>query len=207
MYSNVVSIMNDREEKMKIKRFVLLAFFIAIEVVLANTPLGFVPIGALRATTLHIPVILAGLLMGKKEGMILGFVFGLCSFVSATFTPTITSFVFTPFYGPGNVFSLLICFGPRILLGYLSGLLKDQGFPNMLIAAVMTMIHTILVLSCIYIFFGKAYADVLQTQGLLWLLLSVVLTNGVCEAIIASLMIGILFKPLDKMMIRSGFDE
>ncbi len=191
---------------MKLKRFVLLAFFVAIELVLANTPLGFVPIGALRATTLHIPVILVGILMGKKEGMIMGFVFGCCSLLSATFTPTITSFVFSPFYGSGNLFSLLICFIPRILLGYLSGILHEISFPNGLNAGLVTIIHTFLVLLGIYIFFGDAYATAIGTQGLLLVLISVLLSNGLCEAIIAFLIISILYKPLNKIMTRSGFN-
>ena len=80
-----------------IKILVLLAFFVAIEVILANTPLGYVPVGAINATTLHIPVIIAGILLGKKYGALIGFVFGLTSFMKATFQPGITSFIFSPF--------------------------------------------------------------------------------------------------------------
>ncbi|MCI5773040.1 MAG: ECF transporter S component [Erysipelotrichaceae bacterium] len=192
---------------MKTKRFVLLAFFVAIEIVLANTPLGFVPIGALRATTLHIPVILAGLLMGKREGLIMGFVFGMCSFITATFTPTLTSFVFSPFYAQGNMFSLLICFGPRLLLGYLSGLVGQRKGSYGLFGALLTLIHTALVLTGIYVFFHDAYASVIGTQGLGLFLLGIVFTNGISEAILASIMIAILYKPLKKIMARGGFDE
>ena len=144
--------------------------------------------------------------MGKKEGMIMGFVFGCCSLLSATFTPTITSFVFSPFYGSGNLFSLLICFIPRILLGYLSGILHEISFPNGLNAGLVTIIHTFLVLLGIYIFFGDAYATAIGTQGLLLVLISVLLSNGLCEAIIAFLIISILYKPLNKIMTRSGFN-
>ena len=49
--------------KQKTKNMVLLALFGCIEIVLMLTPLGYIPIGPVRATTLHIPVILAGVLM------------------------------------------------------------------------------------------------------------------------------------------------
>lgn len=86
----------------KTKFLVLLTMFCSIEVVLMFTPLGFIPLGPIRATTLHIPVILAGMLLGVKGGAITGLVFGLGSVLINTITPTITSFVFTPFYSLGE---------------------------------------------------------------------------------------------------------
>ena len=51
----------------KTKDLVLYAMFIAIEMLLVFIPfLGYIPIGPLRATTLHIPVIIAGIILGKK---------------------------------------------------------------------------------------------------------------------------------------------
>lgn len=48
----------------KTKDFVLYAMFIAIEMLLVFIPfLGYIPIGPLRATTLHIPVIIAGIIL------------------------------------------------------------------------------------------------------------------------------------------------
>ena len=47
----------------KIKRLVLLSMFIGIEIVLMSTPLGYIPIGAIKATTLHIPVIIISILL------------------------------------------------------------------------------------------------------------------------------------------------
>ena len=47
------------KNKQKIQRLTLAAFFIAIEVVMAYTPIGYIPVGALSITTMHLPVILA----------------------------------------------------------------------------------------------------------------------------------------------------
>ena len=99
-----------------------LSLFIAIIALMAFIPfLGYIPLGFSRATIVHIPVILGSIILGPKNGAILGFVFGLTSFLVATFTPDITAFAFTPFYSIGNIhgnfFSLIICFVPRILVG------------------------------------------------------------------------------------------
>ena len=115
-----------------------MALFLAIEIILVVTPLGYIPIGPLNATTMHIPVIIAGIILGKKAGAELGFVFGLTSMIKATIQPGITSFCFSPFVTigtiSGNYKSLLIAFVPRILLGYLAGLIfeimKNKGHEN-----------------------------------------------------------------------------
>ena len=80
-----------------------MAMFLAIQIILVVTPLGYLPIGPISATTMHIPVIIAGIALGKKAGAQLGFVFGLTSVINATFRPTLTSFCFSPFITMGGV--------------------------------------------------------------------------------------------------------
>ena len=80
----------------------IMAMFLAIQIILVVTPLGYLPIGPISATTMHIPVIIAGIALGKKAGAQLGFVFGLTSVLNATFRPTLTSFCFSPFVTIGG---------------------------------------------------------------------------------------------------------
>ena len=152
-----------------------MALFLAIEIILVVTPLGYIPIGPLNATTMHIPVIIAGIVLGKKAGAELGFVFGLTSLIKATIQPGITSFCFSPFVTigtmSGNYKSLLIAFVPRILLGYLAGLvfgiMKKNNRENLgVVVGALTgaITNTVLVLSGIYIFFGEAYASAVGVQ-------------------------------------------
>ena len=101
---------------------VQVALFAALIIILAFTPfLGYIPLGFTRATIIHIPVIIGCLLLGPKKGALLGFVFGLTSFINNTINPTVTSFVFSPFYTLGDIHggigSVIICFVPRILVG------------------------------------------------------------------------------------------
>ena len=114
---------NERTTSMsKTKGLVQMAIFAALIVVLAFTPfIGYIPLGFTRATIIHIPVIMGSLMLGPKRGAALGGVFGLTSFINNTINPTLTSFVFTPFYSlgeySGGIGSLIICFVPRILIG------------------------------------------------------------------------------------------
>ena len=108
----------------KTYELVLTALFTAIIVIMAFTPLGYIPLVVINATVIHIPVILGALFLGPKKGAFLGFVFGLTSFINNTFKAvTASAFVFSPVLaadviGISGVFkSMYICFVPRILVG------------------------------------------------------------------------------------------
>ena len=70
----------------KTYELVLTALFVAIIVVMASTPLGFIPLVVINATTLHIPVIIGSIFLGPKKGGFLGGVFGLTSFIKRCLT-------------------------------------------------------------------------------------------------------------------------
>lgn len=209
-------ILSERQEvkmtrnKQKIQRLTLAAFFVALEVLMAFTPIGYIPVGALSITTMHLPVILGGILVGPAFGAAMGFVFGFTSFIRATFEPGVTSFVFSPFITvggiSGNFNSLIICFVPRILLGLCSGLLfralakhcKGKAVPCMVSAGVCTMMHTFLVLGGILVFFAKEYAAALNMNmtGIYALLMATITSNMVLEMILAIVTIPVLYRAL-----------
>lgn len=182
--------------------FAFMSMFLAVEVVLTFTPLGFLRIGPLSATTLHIPVIIAGIVFGLKAGMFTGSVFGLLSILNATMNPTITSFVFSPFIEiggmHGNFSSILIAMVPRILLGIVAAtvyqsLKKKQMNPSICItcaAICATLTNTVLVLGGIYIFFGQGYAAAINVsyQTLMAVLAGIITTNGIMEIILACIL-------------------
>ena len=78
---------------------VQVALMAAIIILLANTPLGMIQLPIIKATTVHIPVIVGAITLGPVAGAILGGVFGLCSLVSNTMAPSLLSFAFSPFLG------------------------------------------------------------------------------------------------------------
>ena len=169
--------------------------------------LGFIPLGFMNATIIHIPVIIGALFLGPKAGALLGFVFGLTSLYKNTFSPNVTSFVFSPFYTAGEVNgglrSIIVCFLPRILIGivayytYKLILKKAENKSNkrtlaFVVAGVLgSLTNTILVMSGIYFLFGSSYstAQGLAEDVLYKTILTVVATQGVPEAIVSGIIV------------------
>ena len=181
-----------------------LSLFIAIELLMIVIPfLGYIPVGPLRATTLHIPVLIAGIVLGKKQGMILGLIFGMSSIIINTIQPTLTSFVFSPFIS-GSFLSLLIAIIPRMLIGYLAGLIHEKLKDKHQSVAIITgslmgsLANTALVLGGIYFLFGNQYANVLNMNfdQLLPYLLGIIATNGLLEAVLGSCIVMIVSRIL-----------
>ncbi|MDO4594159.1 MAG: ECF transporter S component [Tissierellia bacterium] len=98
-----------------------MGIFSAIVLMLSLTPLGFIPIGGIVATTLHIPVIIAAIYYGPAIGSMVGLVFGVFSLLRAATAPTVLSFI-----SLNPLCSVL----PRVLIGFISGslykILKDK---------------------------------------------------------------------------------
>lgn len=186
---------------------VQLALFSAIIIVMSFVPfLGYIPLGFMNATIIHIPVIIGSVILGYKKGAFLGFLFGLSSLIVNTTRPNLTSFVFTPFYAvgdsSGNFLSLIICFVPRILVGIVpyfvySGIQKGFGKKKgsrsvgLTLAGIAgSLTNTLLVMHMIYLFFGNSYATAkgIAVDALYGLILTVIGTQGVPEAIVAAIL-------------------
>jgi uncharacterized membrane protein len=202
----------------KTRNMSITAMLIAVMLIMYRLPyLGYIRLGFVDATLMHIPVIIGGILLGPKSGALLGGVFGLTSLLKSTYEPTVISFVFSPFYSlgevHGNFFSLIVCFLPRILIGvtayYMYKLLKKEikkenvsrglAFIGAGIAGSMT--NTILVMNFIYLFFGKAYAQATGKafEVLYGAIMTIILVNGIPEAVIAAIIVTAVGIPLVKL--------
>lgn len=200
----------------KSRGLVQVALFAAIIVVMASVPfLGYIPLGFMRATIVHIPVIIGSILLGPAKGAVLGGVFGLTSLVVNTTTPNVTSFVFTPFYSvgetQGNFASLIICFVPRILVGVVPffvyrALKKLLGTTSSVRHTIClgvagfagSMTNTLLVMNLIFVFFGNSYgaAKGLAADAVYPFILSVIGMQGVPEALVATVIVALVTRPL-----------
>lgn len=189
----------------------------AVMLVLMITGFGYLPVGPIRATTMHIPVIIGGVLLGPLAGGILGGVFGISSVIQNTIAPTVTSFVFSPFYSlgefSGNGWSIVIAIVPRILIGVVAAYLYQalsaggsrwKGVSCTIAGIVASMTNTILVMSGIYLFFGESYASAkeMSYELLFSALAGIVGVNGVVEAMVAGLITLVVCRPLFKILKR-----
>ncbi len=159
----------------KTRDMVLAAIFVALIIIMAFTPFGYIPLGFMNATIIHVPVIIGAIILGPKYGGFLGMIFGLTSLWKNTNMPNATSFVFSPFvkmgeYG-GNLGSLIICMVPRILIGIVAyyvfrGVLKALKGSKMKTTVALaaagvagSLTNTLLVMNLIYFLFGKEYGQ------------------------------------------------
>ncbi|WP_288876393.1 ECF transporter S component [uncultured Allobaculum sp.] len=182
------------KNKQKTRNMAFFAMFLAIELILTLTPLGYIRIPGLAITLLHIPVVVCGILMGPGWGAALGLVFGLTSIWNATMQPSITSFVFSPFVTvggiSGNWTSLIIALVPRILLGAISGWLYElfakkinRPLSALLAAVIATFCHTLMVLGLIALLWGNQYSAAIgiAPSALLAYLGMVIVSNSLME--------------------------
>ena len=197
----------------KTQDMVKMALLSGLIVVLSMTPLGYIPLGVINATTIHIPVILGSVLLGWKSGAALGFIFGLTSFIKSTVSPALTAFVFTPFYSVGDIhgsiWSLVVCFVPRILTGIVpyfiyKGIKKMVNSDTASLAAAGvagSMTNTILVMHFIYFFFGNSWGKVsgISEDMIYKTILTVIAVNGVPEAIVAAIITAAIGKVMLKI--------
>ena len=191
---------------------VSVALMAAIVIVLANTPLGMIQLPVIKATTVHIPVILGAILLGPSAGAILGGVFGICSLVSNTMAPTLLSFAFSPFMSttgiPGALKAIWISVGCRVLIGLVSGWLwkllerlkVNQNISLLLTGFAGSMVNTVTVMGSIYFLFAQQYAQAREVGvTAVWgLIMGTVTAAGIPEAIAAA----VLVIALGKVLIR-----
>ena len=189
------------------------ALMSAIVIVLANTPLGMIQLPIVKATTVHIPVIIGAILLGPSAGAILGFVFGVCSLISNTMAPTLLSFAFSPFMSTtgllGAVKAIWVSVGCRTLIGIvaawlwilLSKLKVNQTIALPLVGFVGSMVNTVTVMGSIYFLFAQQYADAKEVAvTAVWgLIMGTITAAGVPEAIVAAVLVLALGKVLLKV--------
>lgn len=201
------------------REMVITALFAALIIVMAFTPyLGYIPLGVINATTIHIPVILGALFLGPKRGAFLGGVFGMTSMINNTMiNPSATSFVFSPFYSlggvHGNFASIIVCFVPRIMIGVVSYYVfrlvcrifknsKGSRIAAFICAGVAgSLTNTILVMNGIYFLFGENYAAAkkIAIETLYGYILTIIGTVGIPEAIVAGFLVATIGKVLSSI--------
>ena len=196
------------------------AMLSAIILLLAFTPLGLIDLPLIKATILHVPVIIGAVLLGWRKGALLGGVFGLASLVKNTIAPSALSFAFSPFIpvpgtDRGSIWALVICLIPRFLTGITPALVyagvrrcfrkKNLGVNTgaaILAGIAGALTNTVLVMGLIFLVFRQAYAALqgISVDAVLGVILGIVGANGVPEAIAAAILTPAICVPLGKAL-------
>ncbi len=79
-----------------------------ITMLLGLTGYGFIPLPMMKATILHVPVIIGALVAGPRVGVMVGFIFGCFSIFQAITSPVLLSFA---------LINPVISVVPRVLIG------------------------------------------------------------------------------------------
>ena len=144
--------MNSRN---KTFRLVLRAILLAIIIVQAMVPwLGFIPLGFISLTIIHITVIIAAVVLGPKDGMVIGLFWGIATIVRAYAMPT-TPFDTLVFTNP------IISVVPRVLVGLVAGLVfhwiyqknKSITISSVFAGVLGSLVNTVLVLGFMGLFY------------------------------------------------------
>ena len=202
-----------KQKKQDTRWMVSVALMAAIVIVLANTPLGMIQLPIIKATTVHIPVIIGAILLGPKAGAILGFVFGVCSLISNTMAPTLLSFAFSPFMSttgiPGALKAIWVSVGCRTLIGIVAGWLwilfsklkVNQTIALPIVGFTGSMVNTVTVMGSIYVLFAQQYAQAKEVAiTAVWgLIMGTITASGIPEAIAAAVLVLALGKVLLKI--------
>ena len=204
----------------QVQSLAILAMFTAVIFLLTFTPLGLIDLPVIKATVLHVPVIIGSILLGPRKGAFLGGMFGLASLMKNTLVPNLSSFVFSPFIpvpglDRGSPWALFVCFVPRILVGVSPWLVyalfrhlpggRRAGVQTgaMALAGVVGAItNTALVMGLIGVVFTDAYAAAqgIPVETVAGFILGIVAANGMPEAVVAAVVTPAVCVPLVKAL-------
>lgn len=205
-----------RTKKHDTRYMAMLAMLSGVLLVMGMTGIGFIPLPVIKATTMHIPVILGAILLGPSAGAFLGAVFGLCSIWVNTTTPGLLSFAFSPFMSTegllGVVKSLWIALGCRIMFGWVAGWLwkvgkrvfKQEYAALSVTAAVSSILHTLFVMGSIYFLLAQQYAEAKNVAigAVFGLIMGTITASGIPEAIAAAILVTVIGKALLHLLER-----
>jgi len=195
-------------KKERINEMTILGLFIAIIAVMGLVPLlGFIPIFGLSLTIVHIPVLIGAVLLGRKDGLILGLAFGVVSLIRGA-TSVGFDFIF--------IFPWVSIL-PRIIFGFIiydvyrffSKLIKIRIVALIVSFIVLSLIHSALVLPMLVTTFplilgSASWSETVgAVEGVLgfmqdtstfgtamkWIW-AVLITNSVAEALLAGIIGG-----------------
>lgn len=188
-----------------------ITLLIAIMLILAFTPIGYIKAFGVEITLEVIPVCIGAIVSGPLAGLILGTVFGLTSFMQC--------FGMSPFgaalLGINPISTLILCLIPRILTGLFTGLIfkymnnsqRAKRFAVYTSSLLCPLMNTIFFMSAlVMLFYNEPYiqniANGLGALNPITFIFLFVGVNAIIEAVVCFLLGSAISKPLLRALNR-----
>lgn len=190
----------------KTEYLVQMALLIAIVLVMAFTPVGYIKALGLEITLIVIPVAVGAVFLGPKGGAILGATFGLTSLARCFGLSAFSTVLF----GLNPIAMAFTCLVPRVLEGWLTGLIY-QGLKKTRIKGAVLLsslccpiLNTLFFMSCIVVFFYNTdyvqeFARTLHATNPVTFVVMFVGINGIVEILACGLIGTAVSKALLRM--------
>lgn len=190
----------------KVGRLARMALLVAIIILLTFTPLGYITLPFIAATTIQMPVIIGAVMMGPMAGLALGIAFGLSALCKVLMMPGADP-VATAILSYNFFLYAVIAIVPRGLMGWLSGLLSaglNKTLPNQRLISygitgfVGSMLNTIFYLGSLWLMASGIVAEVysMDISGVGAMVMTVAATAGIPEAIVSCVIVAAVCRAL-----------
>ncbi|MBP2650585.1 MAG: panT [Firmicutes bacterium] len=170
---------------LSVRQLTVVAMLAAVSVVLGVSGYGFIPLPMIKATVMHIPVIIGAILEGPRVGVMVGLLFGLFSILQNILAPNLLSFA---------LLNPLVSVVPRILIGLVAYYCYKVAIGNAVwrigLGAVLgSLVNTVGVMGMIYLLYVADFAAAkgISLAAARAAIGSVIIVNGIPEAIISAL--------------------
>ncbi len=182
-----------------------MAILIAVVLIMAFTPLGYLKTAGLEISLITIPVAIGAMVIGPGAGAVLGAVFGATSFYQC--------FGMSPFgamlLSINPLYTFLVCVPTRILMGYLAGILfkafikadKSNTVCYFVGGFMTAFLNTLFFMGILILFFWNTdYIQGLAAgKNVMLFVILFVGINGVVEWIATTIVGGIVSKSVAKI--------
>ena len=168
---------------MTVRQLVITGLLGGITALLGLTGYGFIHLIYMKATILHIPTIIGGIVEGPRVGMMTGLIFGCFSLFQNIVAPTLMSIVFL---------NPLISVLPRVLLGLIAYLVyRVMPGAQAVKIAVSALVTSMMVMGLTYILYAKEFAEMrhVPLDQVVNIIIGICIANGIPEAIGAAVIV------------------
>lgn len=184
-----------------------LSVLIAIILLMAFTPIGYIKTAGLEITLITIPVIIGAITLGPVAGLILGTVFGITSFLQCILGMSAFGVVLL---GINPLFCFLVCVPTRMLMGLVTGLIFNglckikspkYSITSLSGALLNTLFFMLALILCYWnTDFIQGIAESLGKTSILPFIIAFVGINGLVEAICCFIIAAAISRALDKFI-------